>query len=287
MIKFENVNYIYSPKTPNEFHALKDINLEIKEGSFTCIVGKTGCGKSTLIQHLNGLLIPTSGTVYVDEFVLSSDKKKRSKKLADLKKKVGIVFQFSEYQLFEDTVESDVAFGPLNFGVKKEDAIKIAHECLEKVGIPSDYYKKSPFELSGGEKRRVSIAGILALNPKILVLDEPTAGLDPKGAENILNLFKKLNDDGITIVLVSHDMNIVFKYASDVIVLDDGKVVCEATPSDLFSFDVEKYSLRMPEIALATRKLIDNGHSLDLKKIKDIPSLIEELKKEHLWAAVL
>ena len=128
----------------------------------------------------------------------------------------------------------------------------------------------------------MSIAGILALNPKILVLDEPTAGLDPKGAENILNLFKKLNDDGITIVLVSHDMNIVFKYASDVIVLDDGKVVCEATPSDLFSFDVEKYSLRMPEIVLATRKLIDNGHSLDLRKIKDIPSLIEELKKEHL-----
>ena len=192
----------------DDFHALKNINVEIEKGSFTAIVGHTGSGKSTMVQHINGLVTPTSGEVVVEDFVLSS--KSKVKHIKNLRKMAGMVFQFPEYQLFEDTVESDVAFGPLNFGVKKEDAIKIAHECLEKVGIPSDYYKKSPFELSDGEKRRVSIAGILALNPKILVLDEPTAGLDPKGAENILNLFKKLNDDGITIVLVSHDMNIVF-----------------------------------------------------------------------------
>ncbi len=278
MIKFENVFYTYSPNSPFEYEALNDINLEIKKGSFTCIVGKTGCGKSTLIQEMNGLLFPSKGKVIVDEFVVSSKRKERSKKLQKLRKKVGVVFQFSEYQLFEESVEEDVAFGPLNFGEKKEEALKIAHEALKKVGIKEDYYKKSPFELSGGEKRRVSIAGILALDPEVLVLDEPTAGLDPIGAQEMLSLFKKINEEGKTIVLVTHDMNIVFKYASDVIVMDDGKIKKVVKPEELFKEDVEQYSLETPELAKVVHKLLNKGYKLNLSKIVDINSLIEELK---------
>lgn len=278
MIKFENVFYTYSPNSPFEYEALNDINLTVNPGSFTCIVGKTGCGKSTLIQHLNGLLIPTKGKVVIDDFVVSSKRKERTKKLQPLRGHVGIVFQFSEYQLFEQSVEEDVAFGPLNFGKKKEEALTIAHEALKTVGIKEDYYKKSPFELSGGEKRRVSIAGIIALKPDVLVLDEPTAGLDPIGANMMLDLFKKLNNEGTTIVLVTHDMNIVFKYASDVIVMDEGRVVKESKPKDLFLLDVDKYSLETPSLAKVVKKLIDKGYKLNLEKIKDLSSLIEELK---------
>ena len=278
MIKFENVFYTYSPGSPFEYEALNDISLAINPGSFTCIVGKTGCGKSTLIQQMNGLLFPTKGKVIVDEFIVSNKRKERTKKLQKLRKRVGVVFQFSEYQLFEETVEEDVCFGPLNFGVKKDEAIKIAHEALLKVGIKEDYFKKSPFELSGGEKRRVSIAGILALNPDVIVLDEPTAGLDPIGSNEILSLFKKINEEGKTIILVTHDMNIVFKYASDVIVMDDGKVVKISKPQELFSEDVEAYSLETPKLAKVVHKLLDKGYKLDLNKIHDLDSLVEELK---------
>lgn len=279
MINFEHVYFTYSPKSPIEFEALNDVSLTIKDGSFTCLVGKTGCGKSTLIQQLNGLLFPTKGKVIVDNFVISSIKKERTKKLQPLRKHLGIVFQFSENQLFEESVEEDVAFGPMNFGIKKEEAIKIAHESLKKVGIGEEYFKKSPFELSGGEKRRVSIAGILALEPKILVLDEPTAGLDPKGSKEMLSLFKKLNESGTTIILVSHDMDIVFEYASDVIVLCDGKVSYIGKPSDLFLDDVSKYSLETPMLAKVVQKLVSKGYSLNLDKIHNLESLVEELKE--------
>lgn len=278
MIKFDHVFYTYSPKSPFEHEALNDVTCEIKDKSFTCLVGKTGCGKSTLIQQLNGLLLPTKGKVIVDDFVISSNKKERTKKLNPLRKHLGIVFQFSENQLFEETVEEDVAFGPTNFGVSKEDAIKIAHESLKRVGIPESYYKNSPFELSGGEKRRVSIAGILALKPDILVLDEPTAGLDPQGAKEMLSLFKELNESGTTIILVTHDMNIVFEYASDVLVLSEGKIVFSGKPSELFLSDVECYSLETPLLAKVIQKLIQKGYKLDLSKIKNIDSLVNELK---------
>lgn len=280
MIKFDHVFFTYSPNSPLEYEALNDVSLEIKEGSFTCIVGKTGCGKSTLIQQMNGLLVPTKGKVIIDDFVVSKNRKERTKKLQPLRKHIGIVFQFSEYQLFEETVEDDVAFGPTNFGVKKEKALKIAHEALKQVGIDESYYKKSPFELSGGEKRRVSIAGILALKPSILVLDEPTVGLDPVGAESTLKLFQELNKNGTTIVLVTHDMNIVFEYASDVVVMDDGKVVEHTSPSQLFLENVEPYSLETPQLAKVVRKLIDKGYKLDLSKIHNLETLIGELKGE-------
>ncbi len=278
MINFEHVYFTYSPNSPLEYEALNDVSLSIKDGSFTCIVGKTGCGKSTLVQQLNGLLIPTKGKVSIDNYVISSKKKERTKKLQPLRKHLGIVFQFSENQLFEETVEDDVAFGPTNFGVKKDEAIKIAHNSLMKVGLGEEYFKKSPFELSGGEKRRVSIAGILALEPKILVLDEPTAGLDPQGAKEMLSLFKSLNESGTTIILVTHDMNIVFEYASDVIVLSDGKVGYIGEPNKLFLDDVSKYSLETPALARVVQKLVSKGYSIDLTKVHDLDSLVNELK---------
>ena len=279
-ISFQNVFYTYNEKTPFKQVALYDVTTEIKKGSFTCLVGHTGCGKSTFIQQLNGLLIPSSGDVVVDEYIVSSNKKKRTKKLHDLRKKVGIVFQFSEYQLFDETVEGDVSFGPTNFRVKKEEAIKIAHECLKTVGIPEEYYQKSPFELSGGERRRVAIAGILALQPEILVLDEPTAGLDPIGSKEMMTLFKKLNKDGTTIILVTHDMNIVLEYADDVIVMNDGRIVKHVSPDELFLESVEEYSLETPLVSKFVQALKKNGMKLDLKKIHTLEDLVDEIAKE-------
>lgn len=278
-IKFNQVYYTYSPKTPFENEALKNINFEIKEGSFTCLVGHTGCGKSTLIQHLNGLLVPSSGEVVVDDYVNTKKNRKMRRKLRDLRKKVGLVFQFSENQLFEETVEDDIAFGPQNFGVKKEDAKLIAKETLKLVGLDESFLKKSPFDLSGGEKRRVAIAGVLALKPDILVLDEPTAGLDPKGTKELLAMVKNLNDNGKTIILVTHDINIVYEYADNVIVMDNGEVVKIATPSELFSENVEKYSLETPMIQKVTNMCFAKGLKLDVNKIKNLESLVDEIAK--------
>lgn len=278
-IEFKQVYYTYSPKTPFENEALEDINVSIKDGSFTCLVGQTGCGKSTLIQHLNGLLIPSSGEVQVDDYVNSRNNRKMRKKLRDLRRKVGLVFQFSENQLFEETVESDVAFGPSNFGVKKEEALKIAHEALNLLGLDESFYKKSPFDLSGGEKRKVAIAGVLALKPDILVLDEPTAGLDPKGTKELLNIIKSLNEKGTTIVLVSHDINIVYEYATDVIVMHDKKIVKVSSPSELFKEDVEKYSLEIPMIQKVTNLVLESGLKIDINNVKNISSLVDEIAK--------
>lgn len=278
-ISFKNVFYTYNAKSPFKNEALNDVSLEIKDKSFTCIVGRTGCGKSTLIQQMNGLLTPTAGDVDVDGRIISSNKKKSIKKFHDLRKHIGLVFQFSEYQLFDETVEEDVAFGPSNYGMKKEEAIEIAHKCLKTVGIDSSYYKKSPFELSGGEKRRVAIAGILALEPKVLVLDEPTAGIDPQGSRELLELFKKLNENGTTIVLVTHDMNIVYEYATDVIVMSDGKIVTHCTPDELFLEETEKYSLETPILSKFAKMINDGGLKLDYSKIHNIDQLVEQISE--------
>ncbi len=234
-IKYENVSFTYNAKTPFSYEALSDVSLEIKDGSFTAIVGKTGCGKSTLIQQLNGLLIPTSGEVIINDYVVAKSRKRRTKKIKELRKLVGIVFQFPEYQLFEETVEKDVAFGPKNFGLNNEEALKNAHEALALVGLDESFYKRSPFDLSGGERRRVAIAGILALKPNILVLDEPTAGLDPRGAREMMKLFKGLHEKGTTVILVTHDMNIVLEYSDTVIVMEDGEVREIKNPLELFN----------------------------------------------------
>ena len=202
-IRFSDVFYTYNPKTPLASEALNGVSFEIEDGSFTALVGRTGCGKSTLIQHINALLVPAAGEVVVGEFVNSADKKKRSKKLYQVRRKVGLVFQFPEYQLFEENVEKDVAFAPKNFGASKEEALAAAHEALKRVGLGENFYKRSPFELSGGEKRRVAIAGILAFHPDILVVDEPTAGLDPRGASEMMDLFETVHKSGTTVIAAS------------------------------------------------------------------------------------
>ena len=218
-IDFSSVYYTYSPKTPLAYEALKGINLHIDSGEFVALVGRTGCGKSTLVSHINALLTPSKGEVRVDEFVSSPDKKRRSKKISPLRKKVGLVFQFPEYQLFEKTVLDDVAFGAKNFGKSKEEAIEDAKVALSLVGLGERFYDRSPFELSGGEKRRAAIAGILAIKPDYLVVDEPTAGLDPLGAKEMMDLFDEIHSKGTTLILVTHDMSLVLKHCSRVIVM--------------------------------------------------------------------
>ena len=278
-IKINNLSYVYLKKTPNEVEALHDVNLEIPEGKITTIIGHTGSGKSTLIQTLNGLIIPTSGEVNVGDFKITP-KKNKNKNIKKLRKSLAVVFQFPEYQLFEETVEKDVAFGLKNYGYKEADAIKEAHLALKEVGIDKSFYKRSPFELSGGEKRRVAIAGIIALKPDILVLDEPTAGLDPNGSKIILNLIKKFNSEGKTIIIVTHDMNIVLNHSEHVIVLNDGRVAFEGEPQKLFAGDVSKYSIDVPEFFKFCQLLKSKGLDIDVSKVKCIDDLLSVLKGE-------
>jgi len=276
-INFKDVFYVYNKKTPLETEALNGVSLSIAKGSFTALVGRTGCGKSTLVQHINALLSPSEGEVEVDGWINSSNKKKRSKHVRELRKHVGLVFQFPEYQLFEETVEKDVAFAPKNFGSSEEEALKAAHEALNEVGLDESFYKRSPFELSGGEKRKVAIAGILAFHPDVLVVDEPTAGLDPLGAKSMMTLFEKIHKEGVTVVLVTHDMNIVLSYADHVVVLDSGRVARITDPVSLFGDDIEAFSLETPLIYRLVKDLKAKGAPLDLEKIKDIPTLADQL----------
>lgn len=276
-IRFENVTYVYNPKTPEPVEALHNISLEIEEGSFTALIGRTGCGKSTLVQHLNALLHPTSGTVFIDTFVNASEKKKRDKKLKPLREKVGLVFQFPEYQLFEETIEKDVAFGPKNFGDSDEVALEKAHEALQLVGLDESFYKRSPFEISGGEKRRVALAGVLAMKPKYLVVDEPTAGLDPLGAKKLMELFTKIHEAGSTIILVTHDMDLVLGYCTDVFVLDHGKVALKGKPNDLFGQDVSRFSLQTPAIFDFAFRLEKAGYKIDKNKLNRVEDLAKAI----------
>ena len=281
-IKVNNLSYIYMKKSPNETVALNDVSLEIPEGKITSIIGHTGSGKSTLIQTFNGLLIPDSGgSVEIGEFVINN-KIKKNKKIKELRKHISIVFQFPEYQLFEETVEKDVAFGLKNYGYKEEEAILKGHEALKKVGIDESFYKRSPFELSGGEKRRVAIAGILAIDPEVLILDEPTAGLDPLGSKIILDLIKSLNDNGKTIIIVTHDMNIVLNYSDHVIVLNDGKLAFSGTPNKLFAQDVSSYSIEIPQLYKFCSLLKEHHVDIDIDHIKSVDDLFKELK-EKKW----
>lgn len=277
-IKIDHVSYSYMKKTPNEVKALDDLSFEIKDQSITAIIGHTGSGKSTLIQMFNALLLPDSGKVIVDDYVIQP-KKRKNKRIKNLRKHVASIFQFPEYQLFEDTVEKDVAFGLKNYGLKEKEAIKKAHEALSLVEIDESFYKRSPFELSGGEKRRVAIAGVLALDPDILILDEPTAGLDPYGTKIILDIISKLHDAGKTIILVTHDMDIVLKYATDVVVLKDGKLIYQGGSNELFSLSTEELSLEVPALYQFAQKLKNNGLAIDIGRIKDVDSLIQEIRR--------
>ena len=254
-----NLNFVYNPKSPFEKHALKDISLSINKGEFVAIVGHTGSGKTTFVQHLNALVRHQSGDLFVAGLNLA-DKKLDLKKLRG---SVGMVFQYPEYQLFADTVLEDVAFGPRNFGVAREDAYQLAKNALETVGLDFEQIKsKSPFDLSGGEKRRVALAGVLAMKPQILVLDEPTAGLDPQGKREILSLVKSINKQkGITVVMVSHDMNEVYENADRVIVFRDGGVVYDLPPRQLFKLEdqIVSMNLEIPQMAQFTNALEKQG----------------------------
>ena len=232
-ITFESVNHVYNARTPMERRALYDIEFDIPSGQFVAIIGHTGSGKSTLIQHMNGLLKPSSGVIRIGEKVIQSTEKNQS--LKEIRQHVGLVFQFPEYQLFEETIEKDIMFGPLNYGVSIDEARKRAYDVIQMVGLDAEMLGKSPFNLSGGQMRRVAIAGILAMNPDILVLDEPTAGLDPQGQYEIMEMFNLLNRQyGKTIVLVTHDMDLVAKYAEEVIVMNKGVLTIKGTPKNVF-----------------------------------------------------
>ena len=279
-ITFKDVSYTYSPKTPFAYCALKDANFEIEDGSFVAIVGKTGSGKSTIAQLMNALITPTSGEVISNGFVNSPKAKKKRKAVKSLRKEVGLAFQFSEYQLFEETVEKDVSFGPRNFGLSKEEALKRARESLTTVGLDESFYKRSPFELSGGEKRKVALAGILAIEPKVLIIDEPTSGLDPKAAEDTMSLFKKINAErGTTIIFVTHDMDLVLEYANKVIVMEDGRIQKMCQPNELFGDDLKEYSLDNPKVFDFALKLKRRGFCIDFSKLKTVDDLGKEIAR--------
>ena len=275
-IILDHVNYIYDEDTAMAHAALTDVNIKIDAGEFIGLIGHTGSGKSTLIQHMNGLVKPTSGTVYFDGKDISDPEFDRKA----LRAKVGLVFQYPEHQLFETDCFKDVCFGPKNLGLSQKEVELRAYEALKQVGFDDDYFYQSPFDLSGGQKRRVAIAGVLAMKPEILILDEPTAGLDPKGREDILGLIKKLHDEvGITIILVSHSMDDVADYVGRIIVMNKGKVVFDDVPKEVFRHrqELERIGLAAPQVTYVMQELKASGFDVDI----DVTTL-DEAKNEIL-----
>ncbi len=269
-MKLENVSFTYSPNTAYEIHALKNINLEIRDGEFIGLIGHTGSGKSTLVQHFNGLMKATSGVIYYNGENIYGE----GYSMKNLRSKVGLVFQYPEHQLFEVDVLTDVCFGPKNQGLSLEEAEKRAKKALRMVGLKEKYYKQSPFELSGGQKRRVAIAGVLAMEPDVLILDEPTAGLDPKGRDEILEQIKKLHEEEhITIILVSHSMEDVAKYVGRIIVMNQGEAMYDGTPKEVFRHykDLEKIGLAAPQVTYIMHALAEKnfGVSTDATTIEE------------------
>ena len=275
-IKIENLTHVYMPKTPFEKKALDNVNLVIEDGEFLALIGHTGSGKSTLIQHLNGLLEPTSGRILVDDIDLTN----KETKLTDIRKKIGLVFQYPEYQLFEETIEKDIAFGTNNLGLSKEVVSERVKKSMEMVGLDYETYKDvSPFDLSGGQKRRVAIAGVIAMEPKVLILDEPTAGLDPKGRDDILEQIKILHEKyKMTIVLVSHSMEDVGKLAEKIIVMNKGKVALMGKPSEIFKEVeiLEEIGLAVPQVTYLMRALKEKGFN-----VSDEVFTVEEGSRRH------
>ena len=276
-IKTENLTHIYMPGSPFEKTALNNVSIEIKDGEFVALIGHTGSGKSTLIQHFNGLLEATSGKIIVDDVDITD----KNIKLTDIRKKVGLVFQYPEYQLFEETIAMDIAFGPRNLGLSEEEIQKRVIKSMEMVGLDYETYKdRSPFDLSGGQKRRVAIAGVIAMEPTTLILDEPTAGLDPKGRDDILAQIRKLHDDyKMTIIMVSHSMEDVANIAEHIIVMNHGEVALEGTPANVFKEvdKLEKIGLAVPQVTYLVKKLREKGFD-----ISDNIFTIEDAKKALL-----
>ena len=276
-IALEHVNYVYSPGTAYEKHALKDVSFEIEQGQFVGIIGHTGSGKSTLIQHLNGLVKATSGKILYEGQNIYDEGYDMKK----LRSQVGLVFQYPEYQLFEADVLSDVCFGPKNQGLSREECEKCAREALALVGFPEKYYSQSPFELSGGQKRRVAIAGILAMHPRVLVLDEPTAGLDPKGRDEILDQIQHLHrETGMTVILVSHSMEDIANYVDRIIVMNRGEKMLDGTPKEVFSHykELEKVGLAAPQVTYVMHDLKERGFPVSTDATM-IPEAADEIMR--------
>ena len=281
-IIFDNVTYDYSIKTPFQYRALKNISTTFDKSKFYAIVGQTGSGKSTLIQHLNAILKPTEGQLIIDDTIIT--KKTKSKKLAPVRKKVGIVFQFAEHQLFEDTVEKDIIFGPLNYGIEKEAAINKAEELIDLLGMERSMLKISPFELSGGQKRRIAIAGVLAMEPEILVLDEPTVGLDPRGQHDMMELFNEIHQTlGITIILISHQMDIVLKYADEVKVIKAGEIVAEDKPVNIFMNQelLNQTHLQAPKI-IQLQRAVENKYNMKFDQIATSEEMFKDMYEKQV-----
>lgn len=261
-VEIKSLNYFYSQGTPYEKHALKDISFKISDGEFVGLIGHTGSGKSTLIQHINRLIKPTSGAILVDGIDINGE----NVSIKSVRQKVGLVFQYPEHQLFEMTVFKDVAFGPTNMGLSKDEIDECVKNALHMVGLDESIYDKSPFELSGGQKRRVAIAGVLAMKPKTLILDEPTAGLDPKGRDEILDEVLRLhNESNITIILVSHSMEDIARYVNRIIVLDQGNLQLDGTPKEIFKdiSRLENMGLAVPQVTYLAKALSEKGFNID------------------------
>lgn len=276
-IIIKNLNHIYSSIGSSDVYALKNINVSINDGEFIGIIGQTGSGKTTFVQHLNGLLLPSSGTVEVDGLETSNDKQS----LKNIRKKVGLVFQYPENQLFEETIYKDIAFGPRNLGLDEKSIEKRVRESMDLVHLDFEKYaNKSPFEISGGQMRRVAIAGVIAMNPKYLVLDEPTAGLDPHGRDRILSMLAQLHKSGnITIIMVSHNMDEIARLASRIIIFNKGCIVADGTPKEVFSENdiLKNTGLRVPQVMLLARNLKEKGYDIDENIYKQ-----EDIKNELL-----
>ncbi len=280
-IKINHLTHIYNAGTAFEKKALDDVNLEIEKGEFIGLIGHTGSGKSTLIQHLNAIMSPTEGEILLDGIDINADKSK----LKSVRQRVGLAFQYPEHQLFEMTVYKDVAFGPTNMKLSQEDIDKRVRAALQTVGLTENVYDKSPFDLSGGQKRRVAIAGVLAMNPEVLILDEPTAGLDPKGRDEILEAIRKLHDErGITVILVSHSMEDVAKLVDRIIVMHRGKVAMTGTPREVFTrtHEIEKIGLAAPQISYVFAELKERGMDVptDIYTTEEATKALYDLVKQ-------
>ncbi|WLR42010.1 energy-coupling factor ABC transporter ATP-binding protein [Bacillus carboniphilus] len=272
-IKISNLEHYYQKKTPFEYRALYDVNLTIKHGTYLAIIGHTGSGKSTLLQHLNGLLLPTTGTVEIGDQRLEAGKK--NKQIKEIRRKVGILFQFPEHQLFEETVEKDIAFGPKNNGLSDQEAREKVYKAIEEVGISENLLSRSPFELSGGQMRRVAIAGVLAMEPEVLVLDEPTAGLDPIGRVEMMDMFYELHKrKNRTTILVTHSMEDAAKYADEIAIMHKGTIKVKGTPKQIFQMrdQIKELGLDLPE----SIKLVDQLENRFDCTITDMPFTLEE-----------
>lgn len=287
IMKIKDLNYVYNPNTPFEKKALDNINIEIKQGEFIGLIGHTGSGKSTLVQHLNGLIKPTTGSIIID----GVDITQKDAKLKEIRQKVGLVFQYPEHQLFEETIYKDIAFGPKNLGLNPEEVNVRVKESMEQVGLDFETLKdRSPFELSGGQKRRVAIGGVIAMRPKILILDEPTAGLDPRGRDEILGeIFKIYKEKNITIVLVSHNMEDIARLVSRILVMDSGKIAMDNVPTEIFKSvdELKQIGLGVPQITEFMKSFYEKYESNSkgrINKQKDLATVltVDQAKEEIL-----